>query len=506
MTMRAGRIFSLVCALVFLWVAHQGPTAAQVPRTLNYQGYLASPGGTPVNATVSMQLKLYIVDTGGAPVYGETQSVTVTNGLFNALIGTVTPIPGTVLFDQQYFLGITIDSDAEMTPRRPLTASPYALRAALADGVAASQITGAVSTSQIANGAVTPGKLSANYAGSASAGGPATTAIALVSNGTNCGAGQFASGVDAQGNAEGCTTPAGGTVTTVATGTGLTGGPITGSGTVSVAPGGISSTELAANAVTTTKLADGNVTDAKIVALAAAKLTGTVAVANGGTGLVATGAAGNVLRSNGSAWASAALQTTDIPDLSSIYSKNSARNPLQIATLRWYEAIQTGNTVTVANPYAVAFDGANIWVTNQASTTVTKLRASDGACVGTCTFTVGTNPGGIAFDGGNMWVTNLGSNTVTKLRASDGACVGTCTFAVGLDPAGVAFDGANIWVANQTSNNVMKRRASDGACAGVVGPPTAACTFPVGTNPAAIVFDGANIWVTNNTSGNVTKL
>ena len=60
----------------------------------------------------------------------------------------------------------------------------------------------------------------------------------------------------------------------------------------------------------------------------------------------------------------------------------------------------------------MAFDGANIWVANSAGT-VTKLRASDGAVLGT--FAVGTQPYGVAFDGANVWVTNNGSNTVSKL-------------------------------------------------------------------------------------------
>ncbi|MCH7884361.1 MAG: hypothetical protein IIC01_03840 [Planctomycetes bacterium] len=82
-----------------------------------------------------------------------------------------------------------------------------------------------------------------------------------------------------------------------------------------------------------------------------------------------------------------------------------ARNPLQIALLRWYEANESG-----------------------------------------VTFNVGSSPGGVAFDGANIWVANLVSNTVTKLRASDGAVLGT--FSVGIGPIGVAFDGANIWVVN----------------------------------------------------------
>ena len=63
---------------------------------------------------------------------------------------------------------------------------------------------------------------------------------------------------------------------------------------------------------------------------------------------------------------------------------------------------------------------------------------------------------------------------MTKLRASDGANLGT--FPVGDEPNGVAFDGANIWVANFGSDNVTKLRASDGTNLG---------TFPVGKWPSA---------------------
>ena len=110
-------------------------------------------------------------------------------------------------------------------------------------------------------------------------------------------------------------------------------------------------------------------------------------------------------------------------------------------------------------PIGVTFDGTNIWVANGGSNTVTRLRASDGAIVGT--FSVGEFPIGLAFDGANIWVTNSDSDNVTKLRASDGAVLGN--FNVGKAPGGVAFDGTNIWVTNEDSSNVMKLRANDGA-------------------------------------------
>jgi DNA-binding beta-propeller fold protein YncE len=60
----------------------------------------------------------------------------------------------------------------------------------------------------------------------------------------------------------------------------------------------------------------------------------------------------------------------------------------------------------------------------------------------------------MAFDGVNIWISNFASNTVTKLRAKDGTMLGT--FAVGSNPVGLAFDGANIWVANQQNSSLSK--------------------------------------------------
>jgi hypothetical protein len=58
---------------------------------------------------------------------------------------------------------------------------------------------------------------------------------------------------------------------------------------------------------------------------------------------------------------------------------NSTKNPNQIAILHWYGANQTTAFAVRKLAGGVAFDGANIWVSNHGSTTVTKLRASDGA-------------------------------------------------------------------------------------------------------------------------------
>ncbi len=64
--------------------------------------------------------------------------------------------------------------------------------------------------------------------------GNAGTSTALAANGTNCSAGSYPLGVDASGNSESCTVASTGTVTSIDTTAPLTGGIITGTGTIAI--------------------------------------------------------------------------------------------------------------------------------------------------------------------------------------------------------------------------------------------------------------------------------
>src|SRR6516162_186127 len=94
---------------------------------------------------------------------------------------------------------------------------------------------------------------------------------------------------------------------------------------------------------------------------------------------------------------------------------------MQIAILHWYPANLTTSFAVGQDARGVTFDGANIWVTNNTSQTVTKLRASDGALLGTFGG-LDAGPLGMVYDGANIWI--VCSNVVDKLRASDGAVIG----------------------------------------------------------------------------------
>jgi len=126
---------------------------SSIPQTINYQGYLTDPQGTPIDETVTITFSIYPDTTDIAPLWKETQTVRVTEGVFSVNLGDVVPV--NLPFDTVYYLGVKVGSDSEMTPRQSLTSSPYAFRAAMAENL----MDNAVTTTIIANDAVTTDKI-----------------------------------------------------------------------------------------------------------------------------------------------------------------------------------------------------------------------------------------------------------------------------------------------------------------------------------------------------------
>jgi len=144
---------------------------AALPGTINFQGYLTDSSGAPVNSPpdVSITFRLYTTEGGASMVWEETQAVTLNKGLFSVELGAVNPL-NLSDFDTPLFLGITVEGDAEMTPRQLLSNTGYSLRSQLADSVLDNTITslniedGAIGAADIASGAVTAEKLGINCA------------------------------------------------------------------------------------------------------------------------------------------------------------------------------------------------------------------------------------------------------------------------------------------------------------------------------------------------------
>ena len=112
--------FLLLCLLAFA-------QNASAQANLSVQGTVQTLKGTAVDdGDYDILFKLYTVESGGTPVWSETQTLEVTNGVYSVLLGAVNPL--NVPFDVPYFLGTTMPDDPEeLRPRTPMTSSPYAL-------------------------------------------------------------------------------------------------------------------------------------------------------------------------------------------------------------------------------------------------------------------------------------------------------------------------------------------------------------------------------------------
>ncbi len=124
---RIKKLFIIIWGILFL---SNMPviSLAQIPQTINYQGYLTDSGGTPENGSVSMTFSIYDVDIGGTALWSQTQTVQVNQGVYNVILGGGTvPNPINLPFDRQYYLGVKVGTDNEMDPRQTLTSVPYAL-------------------------------------------------------------------------------------------------------------------------------------------------------------------------------------------------------------------------------------------------------------------------------------------------------------------------------------------------------------------------------------------
>jgi len=162
------RSLNVVFALLALYFVSI-PAHAVIPSTLNYQGHLTDSSGVPVEGAVNMTFKIYDVDVGGIALWSDSRSVTVNHGIFSIELGQ-TPSPFPVdLFEKPLWIGLSVEADAEMTPRRPVTSTGFTFKAGDAntlDGSSASSLDQSAHVTDTAN----PHNVTAAQVGAADAG------------------------------------------------------------------------------------------------------------------------------------------------------------------------------------------------------------------------------------------------------------------------------------------------------------------------------------------------
>jgi len=129
------RALGMFITTMFLLGAMAFTVHANVPQEINFQGYLTDLDGNPVpDGDYNISFAIYSALSGGSALWSESQTVTVTEGIYNLQLGQVNPLLAGI-FEGQRFLGITVGADAEMTPRIPFTSVAYALKAGDADAL-----------------------------------------------------------------------------------------------------------------------------------------------------------------------------------------------------------------------------------------------------------------------------------------------------------------------------------------------------------------------------------
>ncbi len=121
---RMGRI--LLVAVIALAVPLM---ASGIDKEIGYSGFLTNNlGSAPIaDGTYTITFSIYTVASGGTALWSEPQSVTTVTGEFTVRLGLVTPLNIDFASDSNYYLGVTVGTNPEMSPRQQLLYVPYSL-------------------------------------------------------------------------------------------------------------------------------------------------------------------------------------------------------------------------------------------------------------------------------------------------------------------------------------------------------------------------------------------
>lgn len=122
-------VFALLLALV------ASASRAEVPSSINFQGRLTDSAGNSLNGTQSIVFSAWDAVSGGSQLWSETQSVTLSSGIYNVSLGSITALSTAVFATPNAWLQIKVGADAAMTPRVKFQSVPYAFTAQLASSI-----------------------------------------------------------------------------------------------------------------------------------------------------------------------------------------------------------------------------------------------------------------------------------------------------------------------------------------------------------------------------------
>ena len=113
-------------------------TASALPRLVGFGGTAKDLNGAPLTGIVGITFALYSEQTGGSPLWLETQNATAdSTGHYTVLLGSTKPegLPAELFTSEQaHWVGVQISGQAEQS-RVLLVSAPYALKAGDAETI-----------------------------------------------------------------------------------------------------------------------------------------------------------------------------------------------------------------------------------------------------------------------------------------------------------------------------------------------------------------------------------
>jgi hypothetical protein len=102
--------------------------AQNVPQTIDYQGRLADSNGNYLNGVVTVSFLIYDVETGGTALWNETQDVSTVNGIFHVLLGSAVSFPPGLFDGADRWLELVVSGET-LSPRTCIASVPYSIKA-----------------------------------------------------------------------------------------------------------------------------------------------------------------------------------------------------------------------------------------------------------------------------------------------------------------------------------------------------------------------------------------
>ncbi len=135
----------LLLGVLFVWEPPRIYAATGILKQINFQGKVVNKtvGTNVTDDDYSFTFTIYDAAAAGTTLWTETKTITVTNGIFQTLLGSVSALPDDIDFNtDNIYLGIEFDGDGEMSPRVRFSAVPQAFNALKVAGLTVTDTTG----------------------------------------------------------------------------------------------------------------------------------------------------------------------------------------------------------------------------------------------------------------------------------------------------------------------------------------------------------------------------